>query len=622
MSLTPFSELVPADCTFFNSPRLNRKGDGLVTILKYSFLERCRSVSVDASGNMATGGHGIVISVLAFVIVYNLCPSSETFSDNKRCFNVLSEERCDVVSIGYGRNIIFSLLHLHSSRPSISKHHSNAGKFAIILCLLLSGDIHPCPGPNGEVCPSFNKGVLDSGSYLAERNSAVVQVRVSCSDRVPNINTMANNISHLFMDDGVVVMGDEAAAKSSLERTVCRRGRLVDQKGAEHDKSFDEETLPASRCSVDLFGDYFNTKGLHFVHLNIRSLLPKIDEIRCLLKNCKVGIFCLTETWLDSSVTNNEIKVDNSNVIRKDRNRQGGGVCIFIRSDINFNVLDINVEQELLFLNLLLPATKPILFGVCYHPPSQNNFYEGLEFVLNNNNDDLAQECIIMGDFNTNISNRTGDNFKALQSLCQSFHLTQIINKSTRVWEGGESTIDLILVSDEKYISQKGVIEYGISDHNIIFCTRKRSKIRFSNHKTVRIRSLKKYNIEVFKDYLKRVNWNDIQNISIVDDARKFFKVVFLKVVDKIAPLRQVRVKQRASPWMDQKILEILNNRNRALSIYRRTKNQEDHLKFKALRNLGQKNIKESKRNFIKEQILENKEDPKSLWKVLNRFHA
>lgn len=46
--LTPFSDLVPADCTFFNTPRPNRKGGGLVTILKDSFFERCRSVSVDA----------------------------------------------------------------------------------------------------------------------------------------------------------------------------------------------------------------------------------------------------------------------------------------------------------------------------------------------------------------------------------------------------------------------------------------------------------------------------------------------------------------------------------------------------------------------------------------------
>ncbi len=40
--LTPFSELVPSDCTFFNFPRPNRRGGGLVTILKSSFLVRCR----------------------------------------------------------------------------------------------------------------------------------------------------------------------------------------------------------------------------------------------------------------------------------------------------------------------------------------------------------------------------------------------------------------------------------------------------------------------------------------------------------------------------------------------------------------------------------------------------
>ncbi len=44
--LTPFSELVPSDCTFFNSPRPNRRGGGLVTILKSSFRVRCRSVPV------------------------------------------------------------------------------------------------------------------------------------------------------------------------------------------------------------------------------------------------------------------------------------------------------------------------------------------------------------------------------------------------------------------------------------------------------------------------------------------------------------------------------------------------------------------------------------------------
>ncbi len=123
---------------------------------------------------------------------------------------------------------------------------------------------------------TFNLVQVLMGKFVPfpERNSAVVQVRMSCSDRAPNINTMAKNISHLFVDDGVVIMGDEEAARSSLERTVCWRGRLVDQKGAEHDKSLvDEETLPASRGSVYLFGDYFNTKDSIFCALKYNKFV-------------------------------------------------------------------------------------------------------------------------------------------------------------------------------------------------------------------------------------------------------------------------------------------------------------------------------------------------------------
>lgn len=47
-------------------------------------------------------------------------------------------------------------------------------------------------------------------------------------------------------------------------------------------------------------------------------------------------------------------------------------------------------------------------------------------------------------------------------------------------------------------------------------------------------------------------------NASIVDYAWTKFKVLFLKVVDRIAPFRQVRDKQRSSPWMNQKVFEIL----------------------------------------------------------------
>ena len=47
-------------------------------------------------------------------------------------------------------------------------------------------------------------------------------------------------------------------------------------------------------------------RGLHFCHLNVNSLLSKIDELRDLTNYIKPEILGITESRLDSSVTNAE----------------------------------------------------------------------------------------------------------------------------------------------------------------------------------------------------------------------------------------------------------------------------------------------------------------------------
>ena len=69
----------------------------------------------------------------------------------------------------------------------------------------------------------------------------------------------------------------------------------------------------------------FSSKGLNMLHLNVRSLLPKITEIRQLCNNSKVGLLCFSETWLDDSVTESKIEIENYIMVRRDRNRKGGG---------------------------------------------------------------------------------------------------------------------------------------------------------------------------------------------------------------------------------------------------------------------------------------------------------
>ena len=45
--------------------------------------------------------------------------------------------------------------------------------------------------------------------------------------------------------------------------------------------------------------DFNNTRGLHFVHLNIRSLWKKFDQTREILKDSNVDVLGISESWLN-----------------------------------------------------------------------------------------------------------------------------------------------------------------------------------------------------------------------------------------------------------------------------------------------------------------------------------
>ena len=54
----------------------------------------------------------------------------------------------------------------------------------------------------------------------------------------------------------------------------------------------------------------FRSRGLHFIHLNINSLLPKIDELREIVKISNATIIGIIETKIDNSINDSEISSD------------------------------------------------------------------------------------------------------------------------------------------------------------------------------------------------------------------------------------------------------------------------------------------------------------------------
>ena len=77
-------------------------------------------------------------------------------------------------------------------------------------------------------------------------------------------------------------------------------------------------------------------------HLYANSLLSKIEELRTLAINTNISVLGITETKLDNTVSNEELKIDGYNLLRSDRNKNGGG-GLFATSIIILLIIDNQV---------------------------------------------------------------------------------------------------------------------------------------------------------------------------------------------------------------------------------------------------------------------------------------
>ena len=101
------------------------------------------------------------------------------------------------------------------------------------------------------------------------------------------------------------------------------------------------------------------------------------------MKSVIAAVIGTTESKLDESVFLLEIHIDNYDLLRCDRKRNGGGAACYIRSDISYVQKDFfpNVIENICF-EILLPKTTPITVGIMYRPLSQTNFLEILNMTF------------------------------------------------------------------------------------------------------------------------------------------------------------------------------------------------------------------------------------------------
>ena len=87
-----------------------------------------------------------------------------------------------------------------------------------------------------------------------------------------------------------------------------------------------------SLCS-NITDSIASCKLFKFIHLNVRSLIPKIDQIYMEFNH--YDIIALTETFLSEDISDESLQMQGYySSFRRDRNRHGGGVCIYVKNYI------------------------------------------------------------------------------------------------------------------------------------------------------------------------------------------------------------------------------------------------------------------------------------------------
>lgn len=366
-------------------------------------------------------------------------------------------------------------------------------------------------------------------------------------------------------------------------------------------------------------------RGFKVAHLNVRSMVNKMDDIRMLIKEKPFEIFTISETWLNTSIADSEIEIPGYTFARKDRGNgsRGGGTLVFVRDGIPYKHCEDlkTVSLETCWVEVTRPKCKKLIICCAYRPPtaSIDSGIDELNSLLPSLPPDA--EFILLGDFNINFLSSKSDpdrkQKRKIMHFANMHNLEQLITTPTRISESSQSIIDLLFVNNSQRIVQSGVIVSTISDHFLVYCTIK-SGVPKAQPRVIEYRSYKSYDKKKFIDDLKNVNWDAIVEQPDLNSVVSTWNKLFSGVADQHAPIKRNRVKGIPIPWMTPKLSQAMRDRDYYHRRAVKSKSLAHWKTYRKLRLFVNKEVKRCKSEYYQNLIEKNRGNPAELWKTLN----
>ena len=195
-------------------------------------------------------------------------------------------------------------------------------------------------------------------------------------------------------------------------------------------------------------------------------------------------------------------------------------------------------DLELMAFGLHQRKRQWLLLGI-YKPPSQNvtEFLNRISLIIYHYLR-TYENILAIGDFNLSVDN------SRLEAFMQAYDFSSLIKKPNCYQPNILSCTDLILTNKKSLFKLSNTFETGLSDHHKLVCTIVKSG-GFKGAPIEKIyQSYKTFDVSNFKNTLK------FELEKVKSERYGEFEAVFLKELNKHAPLKKKLLRHNNNPFM------------------------------------------------------------------------
>ena len=296
-------------------------------------------------------------------------------------------------------------------------------------------------------------------------------------------------------------------------------------------------------------------------------------------------------------ITSNIIEIPGYRLSRFDRNwsennniKKGGGLCMYIKQNINYTNSDVcklnqsSIDIEIQWMTLKFPKMRDLIIANIYRPP-QGYVKKCCNYIrncLNEIGDMSKTDIFFMGDFNIDYNKKSSAECKELINLMSSYGFKQFITDITRF--GSKNTCIDLIFSNCDYIKNAGTLDLNYSDHQAIFITKKK-QITKTNKMKFYGRSYKNYATDVYKEKVQQLDWAELFDLDDPNKAWEFFIKKITECLESICPLKEFSINEYKENWMNRDLMELIIDKDMALKNAKKTKNIDDFIYSRKIRN-------------------------------------